>query len=512
MEKQLIKEIRPRFTWRVFQQMGSYDSDLKELVSELVDNPIPIGDNSVKVNVEIFKGNKPQQSYIKVTDDGIGIYSGTLPQIFQIGESPNKDKLLMSEMGVGMKIAIFGLGKLDYIATKEFGKDEYLCKPYFYSGQPYKSSDLAQFNPEINKTPKIKTESGTVIKINDCDEMIPSWTSEKQFEGFVNYFNGIYIDFIGKRIDLNITYTNERNKTIRTWKRDCKGYQPLLSHPTKMLDSDIGLGENKLVIDNETISIPDYPGVSVRLSAGYKANPSVVREYFNKTKDKNYDPDSYSKSPYTYTSIGTGIILKKRGKVLNFGSDLEIKSSRAAAHYVTLEIDGIDSTGVKKNIKKGNQRDAVIEAVSQRLEKEDFHLRVRAGYNPRSEKQDHIKFREHLLSDTKLCKEYGIENPEQIKIYVRNSVGEADIVIWDKTLTYVTAVGEVKKDRPDGESVRQLFGYMAFYSKQNKDQNVMKGFVVCQRQPSTTFTEQVESFKFLHSDLEIEYFNSNKLY
>ena len=57
MEKQLIKEIRPRFTWRVFQQMGSYDSDLKELVSELVDNPIPIGDNSVKVNVEIFKGN-----------------------------------------------------------------------------------------------------------------------------------------------------------------------------------------------------------------------------------------------------------------------------------------------------------------------------------------------------------------------------------------------------------------------------------------------------------------------
>ena len=123
MEKQLIKEIRPRFTWRVFQQMGSYDSDLKELVSELVDNPIPIGDNSVKVNVEIFKGNKPQQSYIKVTDDGIGINSGTLPQIFQIGESPNKDKLLMSEMGVGMKIAIFGLGNLDYIATKEFGKD-----------------------------------------------------------------------------------------------------------------------------------------------------------------------------------------------------------------------------------------------------------------------------------------------------------------------------------------------------------------------------------------------------
>ena len=91
-------------------------------------------------------------------------------------------------------------------------------------------------------------------------------------------------------------------------------------------------------------------------------------------------------------------------------------------------------------------------------------------------------------------------------------LGIADIVIWDKTLTYVTAVGEVKKDRPDGESVRQLFGYMAFYSKQNKDQNVMKGFVVCQRQPSTTFTEQVESFKFLHSDLEIEYFNSNKLY
>ena len=30
-----MKEIRPRFTWRVFQQMGSYDSDLKELVSEL---------------------------------------------------------------------------------------------------------------------------------------------------------------------------------------------------------------------------------------------------------------------------------------------------------------------------------------------------------------------------------------------------------------------------------------------------------------------------------------------
>jgi len=180
MEKQLINEIRPRFTWRVFQQMGSYDSDLKELISELIDNPIPTGNNSVNVNVEIFKGKKPQQSYITVSDDGIGINSGTVSQIFQIGESPNKDKLLMSEMGVGMKIAIFGLGKLEYIATKEFEKSEYICTPHFHSGQPYKDSDLAQFNSIVNTNPQIDTESGTIIKINECDEMIPHWNSESQ--------------------------------------------------------------------------------------------------------------------------------------------------------------------------------------------------------------------------------------------------------------------------------------------------------------------------------------------
>jgi len=512
MEKQLINEIRPRFTWRVFQQMGSYDSDLKELISELIDNPIPTGNNSVNVNVEIFKGKKPQQSYITVSDDGIGINSGTVSQIFQIGESPNKDKLLMSEMGVGMKIAIFGLGKLEYIATKEFEKSEYICTPHFHSGQPYKDSDLAQFNSIVNTNPQIDTESGTIIKINECDEMIPHWNSESQFNKFVDYFNGIYIDFLGSRLNLKIKYTNQRKNTHYTWEKNCKGYQPILSHPKKMLDVDLGLGTNELVIDGETISVPDYPDVSVKLSAGYKARLSEVKSYFEKTKNPIYNPDIYAISPYTYTSQGTGIILKKRGKVLNFGSDLEVKSSRAAAHYITLEIDGIDSTGVKKEIKKGNQRDAVIEAVTSRLKKEGFHLRVRAGYNPRSEKEDHEKFREHLISDSKLCSEYGINNPKQIKIYVRNSVGEADIVIWNDSLTKVTAVGEVKKDRPDAESVRQLFGYMAFYSKHNKTQNVMKGFVVCQGNAQPTFDEQVECFKFLHSDLQIDYFNSNKLY
>ena len=92
MEKKQ-NQIRPKFRWGVFLQMASQDASLGELCSELIDNPIPKGDGeSVRVKLEIIKGARPEESYIKITDDGIGIGRDILPEIFEVGESPLKDK------------------------------------------------------------------------------------------------------------------------------------------------------------------------------------------------------------------------------------------------------------------------------------------------------------------------------------------------------------------------------------------------------------------------------------
>jgi len=511
-------QIRPKFNWKVFLKMAEQDATIGELCSELIDNPIPKGDSSVNVKLEIFKGSRPEESYIKVTDDGIGISRSVLPQIFEIGESPSKDKLLLSEMGIGMKLALFGLGRPEYIASKEYCSNsgecsEYVCKPHFHSGIPFYGNDLVQFNVEKPDTNEITTDSGTVIKVNECDEQIPNWT-DTQFKKWVANFEAIYVEFLGKRLELEITYTNDRRKLKQTYSAICKSYHPVLTNPYKILKPfvDFGLGANELVINDEIIKVDEYPDMIIRLSAGYKAHPSQLIQAFKITKNPLYNVEDNVLSPYSYFSKESGIILKKRGKVLNFGSNLEVKSSREASHYITLEVEGIPSTGLKKELKRGNRRDAMLKAVIERLRKEEFYIRHTAGSGARSEKDDQEKFVEYLNNSPELYTKYGVTNPNQISTFVRNGVGESDIVIWDTDKKNVIAVGEVKKDRPNAETARQLFGYMAYYLNTNPNGTLPVGFVVCQNEQQATFTHQVQSFKSVSSDTVIDYYNSNKLY
>jgi hypothetical protein len=517
------REIRPKFRWEIFFKMAQQDADLGELCSELIDNPIPKGDDeSVDITLEIVKGARAEESYIKITDNGIGISRDILPEIFEVGESPMKEKLLMSEMGIGLKLALFGLGKPEYIATKQNclpsnsldgGCYEYICKPHFHSGIPFSKNDLVQFNVDINQTPEITTDSGTVIKINDCDEQVPNWT-EVQFKRFVAKFNATYLSFLGNRLNLNVVYTNNKRKTTKTYSQKCEAYSPVLTNPHKIISEfvDFGLGENELVIDNKYVPIEGYPDIKVILCAGYKAHPNQLKQAFTLTKKEMYNVDNNTLSPYSYFSKERGIILKKRGKVLNFGSNLEVASSRENAHYITLEVEGIPSTGLKKELKKGNRREAMLEAVKKELEKEGFYLRNAANFGARSEKEDQEKFVKHLLGDGAMCKKYGITNPQQVETFVRNEVGECDIVVWDNNKDNVIAVGEVKKDRPNADTSRQLFGYMAYYRNGNPNNQMPRGFVVCQNKQQTTFTKQVDSFKSLVSGLEIDYYNSNTFY
>jgi hypothetical protein len=501
------REIRPKFRWGVFLQMASQDASFVELCSELIDNPIPKGDGeSVNVKLEILKGARPEESYIKIIDDGIGIGRDILPEIFEVGESPLKDKLLMSEMGIGMKLALFGLGRPEYITTKQKcwpsnGLDgecyEYICKPHFHSGIPFSKNDLVQFNVDINQTPEITTDSGTIVKINDCDEQVPNWT-EGQFKSFVAKLNATYVEFLDSRLNLEVVYTNNKRKTAKTYSQKCESYSPVLTNPKNMKSEfvDFGLGENELVIDNKYVKVDGYPDMKVILCAGYKAHPNQLKKAFALTNNPVYNVEENTLSPYSYFSKERGIILKKRGKVLNFGSNLEVASSREHAHYITLEVEGIPSTGLKKELKPGNRRDSMLEAVSAELKKEGFYLRHGVGFGARSEKEDQEKFVEYLLKDSKMLTNYGITNPQQVETFVRNEVGECDIVVWDTNKQNVIAV----------------FGYMVYYKNCNPNNEIPKGFVVCQNTKQTTFTKQVESFKNLVNNLEINYYNSNKLY
>ena len=169
---------------------------------------------------------------------------------------------------------------------------------------------------------------------------------------------------------------------------------------------------------------------------------------------------------------------------------------------------------VKTGYEKGVRYDAILKEVNSILESDDvkFFRRTKTGTNGRTEAEDQDKFVTDILySDDVWKKKYNIKDPKsQIKQYVRNDVGECDIVIFDyddvlKGIETVTAVIECKEDHGGGEQARQLIGYLDHYG-------INKGIFVSQIK-NASFDAQVSNSSDMRKEkLEIDYFDSNRLY
>ena len=117
-------EIRVEPSDSIFAELGHNTYDLKDLLSELIDNSLAARNESKLLNVRICIGVStvnPQLNWLTVSDDG----SGIPPDLLGLAITPAgiQSSNSLNEHGLGMKQAVAGLGELKYLATRVEGEE-----------------------------------------------------------------------------------------------------------------------------------------------------------------------------------------------------------------------------------------------------------------------------------------------------------------------------------------------------------------------------------------------------
>jgi len=108
----------------IFQELGNNTYDLKDLISELIDNSIAAKreNTPLKVEIDIFIDESLKPITFVIRDNASGIAEDRLGKALSPAFFIHEEEL--NEHGMGMKQAIAALGTLNYLATKTVGEKE----------------------------------------------------------------------------------------------------------------------------------------------------------------------------------------------------------------------------------------------------------------------------------------------------------------------------------------------------------------------------------------------------
>ncbi len=456
------KTFKPKISVDAAQKIGAVNASLETLICELIDNPIPNNKPKTPIRVDIWLNYDGDNSFIQILDNSIGIPEHSIIDAFNYSRSANIGKLRLSRMGMGMKMVLFSLGEMDYIITKTKGKPSYVVSINDYTN---KSEDLEYVVEEYIGNEFPKYESGTLIRIKNCSEMLRNWNDKKDFDSFCSKIESTYPQLLNEYLNINIIYTKPKG---HLWQHNCIAYKPLMSHPERIINTKNGLGENSAILEKELLQIKDYPEVRAYLTCWHKPHPLIVSETYNQTKDPIYDPEKYSNSPWYYGEEFSGIALGMKGKILDWNFDK--KSSRSERHGILLEVEeGLDYTALKSGVRNTNKWKSIREAVREKLEEIGYYTRSTSLTPAISEEKYMTKFFEKLKTDDTTRRAYGVKDyDKQVRVKPSCGVGEPDGIIFDyDDPTKVIWVIEGKKDKGAGQEARQLVGYMAHYKCYN---------------------------------------------
>jgi hypothetical protein len=499
------KTFKPSISVESARKIGAVSSKLETLICELIDNPIPYNEPKTPIRVDVHLHYDDDDSYIQILDNSIGIPLNAIPDAFNYSSSVNVGKLRLSKMGMGMKIALFSLGKLDYFITKTKGNPAYIVRIDDYITT---SDELVYTINEYTGNEFPTYESGTLIRIKNCSNMVRKWINKDHFNNFCSKVESTYPQLLNKYLNINIRYTRVKGEL---WEHECVAYKPLMSHPERIINTNNGLGENSPILDRVLLEIEEYPDVRAYLSCWHKPHPSIVTDTYNQTKDETYNPIKYSKSPWYYGAEYSGIALGMRGKILDW--NFNKKSSRNERHGILLEVEeGLDYTSLKSGVMDTNKWNSIKEAVDKKLEEVDFYIRSTSTTPAISEDKYMAKFFETLKSDDTTRRAYNVRDyDKQVRIKPSCGVGAPDGIILDyDNPDKVIWVIEGKKDKGAGQEARQLVGYMAHYKCYNGI------FVSPVKNPQ--FDQQIQDFNEFFginiqlSSIDISYVNSLKFF
>ena len=238
----ILNRRKPTITLEGAKRIASSNLEWYEILTELIDNPI-LSDNRrcVDVGVYIHRSKlNPENSYIEVRDNSIGIPTSDMLAAFDYGTSVNVGKMLLSKMGMGLKGAVNYLGVLDYIVSKVNGcqKSQLVINPDSFNG-----GKLEYLEVEPTTTDLDAENHGTVVKVSEINDVVPEIKRKDSWKAFYSKIENTYADLISKnRVKITLTYTDD-DKT--RYMHECEGSHPLMSNPRHTLNSNTNLGHNE---------------------------------------------------------------------------------------------------------------------------------------------------------------------------------------------------------------------------------------------------------------------------
>ena len=409
---------------RLFSELGNNNYDFKDLLSELIDNSLAAQLSNQTVEVVIthrYSSDDPSQDRLVIQDNASGIPHSKLGEAISPAAIQTQGSL--NEHGLGMKQAIAGLGKLEYLTSKHVRDNKATRIREFKFGTIHPR--------ELD----VDWEHGTEISIRDLKPIVPKhgqgYSIVRQYIGaryrrFLTDENPL-AKIVIRRFDLDI------ESTVNQWQ--IEAVKPVYFHPN--------FRRNEPVIDHKRF---DGNGWSVELVFGYA--PESDHEW----SELGLEQPS-QRHPY-YSSLrkqGLDVILNDR--VIQFHQLPELKLVGARHNDYNgirgelVLLEGFHTAITKNNMIQTESWNQCLTEVGDFLKSNNYiKTRTYPAALPEAALRDRLTvwLEKNDLSPRKdVSKEYPIE-----------ALGGKIDILADKE------VWEIKRDEAYGLDVYQLFAYM----------------------------------------------------
>jgi len=240
----------------IFHELGNNTYDLKDLISELIDNAIAAKQLETRLNitVEFYVDRKNKCDMIIVKDNALGIPQDRLGKALSPAAVQSSNSL--NEHGLGMKQAIAGLGKLKYLATKTSTEAKArVIRELKFGSLDYYLSDF-------------DSESGTEICIDNIKPIVNA-NPQSITMTLIPYLGARYRRFLrpeNRQAEINLFSKNANSgDVLYSW--EVNEIKPLYFHPSTR--------RNKPVMENRKIS---GHGWKAELTFGYAPSDDELKE------------------------------------------------------------------------------------------------------------------------------------------------------------------------------------------------------------------------------------------
>ena len=407
----------------IFRELGNNTYDLRDLISELVDNAIAARrpDLRLKVTIEFWVDGKTKCHTIIVRDNALGIPQDRLGQALSPAALQSSNSL--NEHGLGMKQAIAGLGILKYLATKT---------PTESNARVIRELKFGELDCYYSDFADV---SGTEICIHAVKPIV-NVSPQSVTMTLVPYLGARYRRFLkpdNRLAEINIFSKNIDSGDIQhSW--ELAEVKPLYFHPSTR--------QNKPVIENKKIS---GHGWKAEFTFGYAPTDTELKE-LGLASLLTYHP--------YYVSIskqGLDILLYDRIVLFHQLSELGIVNVVHSDYNLYRGeinlIEGFVTAITKNSIIRNDHFFDCIDKVKEILEQGGYLKQKRYPEDiPEKLLRDRLA---NWLQNNPLTKKTDVKT----EYTVEGLAGAIDILADGEAW-------EIKKDQANGLDIYQLFAYM----------------------------------------------------